>query len=32
LVNKYHLGGAGFWEKDRETNDVWEIIDQKLNQ
>ncbi len=32
LVNKYHLGGAGFWEKDRETEDVWEIIDLKLNQ
>ena len=32
LVNKYHLGGAGFWEKDRETSDVWEVIDQKLDQ
>lgn len=30
LVNKYKLGGAGFWEKDRENNNVWQIINDKL--
>jgi spore germination protein YaaH len=32
LVKKYNLAGAGFWEKDRETQDVWDVIDEKLNQ
>ena len=32
LVNKYKLGGAGFWEKDRESSDVWVVIDEKLDQ
>ncbi|MBR3134035.1 MAG: hypothetical protein IKG56_01060 [Clostridia bacterium] len=31
LVNKYKLAGAGFWEKDRENNEVWHIIKNKLN-
>lgn len=31
LVKSYDLGGAGFWEKDRETSDVWDVIDNKLN-
>ncbi|MBR3325145.1 MAG: hypothetical protein IKG14_03780 [Clostridia bacterium] len=30
LVNKYNLAGAGFWEKDREINNVWPIIKNKL--
>lgn len=30
LVNKYELAGAGFWEKDRENEDVWDIVEQKL--
>lgn len=30
LVNQYELAGAGFWEKDRETEDVWEVIKEKL--
>ncbi len=30
LINKYKLTGAGFWEKDRETSDVWEIVKDKL--
>ena len=30
LVSKYDLAGAGFWEKDRETEDIWSIIKQKL--
>ncbi len=30
LVNHYELAGAGFWEKDRETEDVWEVIKEKL--
>ena len=32
LINNYKLAGAGFWEKDRETPDVWGVIDDKLNQ
>lgn len=31
LVEKYNLAGAAYWEKDRETEDVWNIISQKLN-
>ena len=31
LVNKYNLAGAGFWEKDRETEDVWSVVKEKLN-
>lgn len=31
LVNKYKLGGAGFWEKDRENEAVWDIVKEKLN-
>lgn len=30
LVNKYELAGAGFWEKDRENEDIWDIVEQKL--
>ena len=31
LINQYNLAGAGFWEKDRENNEVWTIIKNKLN-
>ncbi len=31
LVEKYNLAGAAYWEKDRETEAVWNIISQKLN-
>ena len=30
LVNKYNLAGAGFWEKDREKEIIWDIAQQKL--
>ena len=30
LINKYGLKGAGFWEKDRETADIWAIVKEKL--
>ena len=30
LVNQYNLAGAGFWEKDRETPGVWNIVKEKL--
>lgn len=30
LVNKYNLAGAGFWEKDREKEIIWDIVAQKL--
>ena len=31
LINNYNLAGAGFWSKDRESNTVWSIINEKLN-
>lgn len=31
LVNSYELAGAGFWEKDRETDDIWEVAKEKLH-
>lgn len=31
LVSQYNLAGASYWEKDRETDDVWEIVANKLN-
>lgn len=31
LVNAYNLAGAGFWEKDRENEDIWDIVEEKLN-
>ena len=31
LINQYNLAGGGFWEKDRENNEVWSIIKNKLN-
>ena len=30
LVNKYEIAGAGFWEMDRETAGVWNIVSSKL--
>ena len=30
LVKKYNLAGAGFWEKDREKEDIWAEIKQQL--
>ena len=30
LVNKYKLKGAGFWEIDRETKDIWNLAKEKL--
>ena len=30
LVNKYGLAGASFWTKDREMEEIWPIIKQKL--
>ena len=30
LVKKYNLGGAAFWEKGCETDDVWNVVEQKL--
>jgi len=31
LVKKYNLGGVAEWTKDRETDDVWEVINEGLN-
>ena len=30
LVEKYKIAGAGFWEKDREKEDIWNVISEKL--
>lgn len=31
LVKKYNLAGAAFWEKDREPEGIWQMIDEELN-
>lgn len=31
LANKYKLAGVAFWEKDRESDGLWEIVDEELN-
>ena len=30
LINKYTLAGAAYWEKDRESPEVWDIVKEKL--
>lgn len=30
LINKYELAGGAFWEKDRETDDIWALAEEKL--
>ena len=30
LISKYNLAGAAFWDKDRETSSVWNLISEKL--
>ena len=31
LINKYELAGGAFWEKDRETEDIWNITKEVLD-
>ena len=31
LVNNYNLAGVASWEKDRETENIWNVIDETLN-
>ena len=31
LVNNYNLAGTAAWEKDRETENIWTVINQELN-
>lgn len=31
LINKYELAGGAFWEKDRETEGIWNIAKETLN-
>ena len=31
LVNKYNLAGIASWEKDRETQNIWNVIQEVLN-
>lgn len=30
LINQYELAGGAFWEKDRETDDIWTLAEEKL--
>ncbi len=30
LINRYELAGGAFWEKDRETDDIWTLTEEKL--
>lgn len=30
LINKYELAGGAFWEKDRETENIWTLAEEKL--
>lgn len=30
LINQYELAGGAFWEKDRETEDIWNVVEEKL--
>ena len=31
LVNNYSLAGAAYWEKDRDTDDIWDIVSETLD-
>lgn len=31
LVNTYNLAGAAYWEKDRETEEVWKVVSEALD-
>ena len=31
LINKYNLAGGSYWEKDRETENIWNITKEALN-
>ena len=31
LINQYELAGGSFWEKDRETDDIWNVAKEVLN-
>lgn len=30
LISKYKLAGAAYWEKDRESPEIWDIVKEKL--
>ena len=30
ILNEYNLAGAAYWEKDFETQDIWQMIRQEL--
>lgn len=30
LINKYEIAGGAFWEKDRETDNIWTLAEEKL--
>ena len=31
LVKQYNLAGVAAWEKDRETENIWNVISEELN-
>ena len=30
LINQYELAGSAFWEKDRENEEIWNLVEEKL--
>lgn len=30
LINEYQLAGAAYWEKDRESEEVWDVVQEKI--
>ena len=32
LIKKYELAGAAFWEKDRETEEIWNLVKKSLEE
>ena len=31
LIDKYNLAGASYWVKDYEQSNIWNVINEKLN-
>lgn len=31
LMNKYNLAGAAYWQKDFESSNIWDIVEQEIN-
>lgn len=31
LMKKYNLAGAAYWQKDFETSNIWDVVDEEIN-